>query len=269
VIRPAAPAGPQGAHGTWADAAGTPVEVPEPPSAGSCYGPIGDFQGAEYERNAFALGTPQEVAFLCDVLDLRPGVRVVDVGSATGRHSRALAAHGVEAVGIDLSHGLVSAGAAAAAADGVTARFVQADARCLPLPGGCADVVLCLCQGGFGITPWSDQVILGELARVLRRGGRLVLTAFSLAFAARHLAPGDAIDLSRGLVHTRAEVRGRDAERRTFDLWTACYTPSELGLLCGGVGLRIDRISGAQPGAYGVAPLTLSDPEILVLATKH
>jgi SAM-dependent methyltransferase len=248
----------------WTDRDGRPVEVPEPPAAGSYYTEIGDFQGVAYERNAFALGTEQEVALLWDALDLRPSEALVDVGCGTGRHSRALAGRGVRAIGVDISPGLL----AAAAAHGTAAAFVRADARAMPLPDACADVVICLCQGGFGITPGGDADVLTEIARVLRPGGRLALTAFSLAFATRWLAPEDAIDLDRGLIHTPAEVRGADGEARHYDLWTSCYTVAELRHLLAAAGFVDVRLSGAEPGAYRLDPPRLTDPELLALARR-
>jgi 2-polyprenyl-3-methyl-5-hydroxy-6-metoxy-1,4-benzoquinol methylase len=108
---------------TWTDRDGRPLDAPEPAPA-SFYGPVGDFQGAAYERNAFALGTEQEVTFLTEALDLAPGMRVVDVGCGTGRHARALAAYGCAVTGIDLSYGLLAVAQAA-----LPGCWVQADAR--------------------------------------------------------------------------------------------------------------------------------------------
>lgn len=246
----------------WSAADGTPVDAPEPPAAGSFYGPIGDWQGAAYERNSFTKGTAQEVAFLFDALQLEPGRTLVDVGCGTGRHARAFAARGVRAVGIDLSAGLL-----AAAADGVGA-WIQADARCLPLHDGVADAVMSVCQGGFGITPGGDAQVFAEMVRVLRPGGRLALTAFSLPFAARWLAPGDAFDVQRGLHHVAAEVRNADGESRSFDLWTQCYSAEHLRRLAAAAGLAVDGIYGVQPGAYRRAWPTLGHPELLLLTTK-
>lgn len=247
----------------WTDRDGRPVEVPEPPPEGSHYGPIGDFQGVEYDRNAFALGTEQEVGFLVEALQLEPGMRVIDVGCGTGRHTAALTGLGMEVVGVDLSHGLLRAAMAREAG-----RFLQADARAVPLPDACADAVLCLCQGGFGITLGGDEQVLAELARLLAPGGRLAVTAFSLAFAVRHLAPEDALDLSRGLVHSPAEVRGPDGARQVFDLWTACYSPAHLETLARGLALRPEALSGVEPGAYGLDPPRLDHPELLLIAIK-
>jgi SAM-dependent methyltransferase len=246
----------------WTDREGRIRTVAEP--LADFYRPIGDFQGAAYARNAFALGTAQEVGFLVPALGIGVGTCVVDVGCGTGRHLRALAEHGADVIGIDLSHRLLTV-----AQDALPGAWAQGDARRLPLPSGCADVVLSLCQGGFGIAPSGDQAVLDELARILRPGGRLALTAFSAWFAARFLAPDDAVDAGRSLLHSRGEVRGQDDERRSYDLWTTCYTAPHLALLVECCGLKLESISGIEPGKYGVTAPTLAHPELLVRARKE
>lgn len=255
-------AGPAG----WTDREGIPLTAPEPPDGGAHHRMVGDYQGAAYERNAFAFGTAQEVAWLRERLPLGSTARLIDVGCGTGRHARELANEGAEVVGVDVSAELLRAGRAAGAQRPVS--WVQSDARALPLPSGCADAVLSLCQGAFGTLPGGDAVVLAEMARVLRPGGRLVLTAFSLAFAARYLAPDDALDLSRGLVHSHAEVRNGDGHRQQFDLWTTCYSPAHLADLLAAHGLRVDAITGCEPGAYRDEPPRITDPELLVQATR-
>lgn len=247
----------------WCDFEGRPVQAPEPPEQGSFYGPIGDWQGEEYERNAFTAGTAQEAAFLREELSLDNGALVVDVGCGTGRHVRALAGDGVRVVGVDLSGGLLRAAAQRRPGD-----WVQADARHLPLRAGCADIVWSLCQGGFGITAGGDVRVLREMVRVLRPGGRLALTAFSLVFAARWLVTGDAIDVERELLHSAADVRGRDGQQRRFDLWTQCYSAGHLRLLAEQMGLAVDALHGVEPGAYRRTAPALNHPELLLLATK-
>ena len=247
----------------WSGPDGTPVAAPEPPPQGSFYRPIGDWQGAAYERNSFTRGTVAEVAFLAEALQLEPGTVLVDVGCGTGRHSRAFREQGVRAVGVDLSHGLL-----AAAAERVPGDWIQADARRLPLPDGSAAAVMSVCQGGFGITPGGDEEVFGEMVRVLRPGGRLALTAFSLAFATRWLVDGDAFDVERGLLHTAADVRGADGESRRFDLWTQCYSAGHLRLLARSAGLAVEGLYGVEPGDYARRPPALDHPELLLLAAK-
>ena len=247
----------------WSDHRGDPTTAPEPPPEGSFYGPIGDWQGAEYERNAFTTGTAQETAFLRAELALDTASVAVDVGCGTGRHARALAADGIRVVGVDLSAGLLEAAAQRRPGD-----WVQADARQIPLRDGCADVVWSLCQGGFGITPGGDNRVLREMVRILRPGGRLALTAFSLVFAARWLVEGDAFDVSRGLLYSAADVRGPDGQSRRFDLWTQCYSAGHLRCVAQQIGLTVDAIYGVEPGDYGHAVPSLRHPELLLLATK-
>lgn len=248
----------------WSDRDGRPVDVPPPPPSGSYYADVGDFQGAGYDRNAFTCGTAQEVGFLVDALDLDAGIRVLDVGCGTGRHARMLVARGVPVVGVDVSGGLLRA----AHAHGSGAAFVQADARALPLATGSMDAALSLCQGGFGITPGGDARILAEVHRVLRPGGCLALTGFSLAYAMRWMVEGEAFHVKQSLHYQNAQVRGPDAEERRFDLWTTTYSAPHLRALVEAAGFRVDLLAGCEPGAYGRDSPTLADPELLVLARR-
>jgi len=66
--------------------------------------------GAAYLRYSFTKGTVQEVDFLVDVLGLKPGDRVLDVGCGPGRHVHELAGRGIEAHGVDISQRFVEVG---------------------------------------------------------------------------------------------------------------------------------------------------------------
>lgn len=255
------------AHG-WADRDGRlrADAAPEPPVDGAFYEPIGDFQGRHYERNAFAMGTAQEAAALWDLLGLHPDEVVVDIGCATARHLRALAPRGIRGIGVDISGGLLAAARRLDGGDAVA--LVRADARATGLPDACADAVTCVCQGGFGTTPGADVAVLDEIARLVRPGGRVAVTAFNLGFAVRNLGPDDGFDLARGLLHTVGEVRGADAAVRTFDLWTTCLSPAHLVDLVRARGLVVDGLWGIEPGRYGARPVTVADPEVLVVAHR-
>jgi SAM-dependent methyltransferase len=261
---------------SWRDHADRPVEVPEVPGpdAQAFYVPIGQFQGAEYRRNAFAAGTAEEVAALSSITGLSAGDRLLDVGCGDARHLRALAGQGVLGTGVDVSPALIDAGRAAAADAGVEVELLVGDARELDVldgrPGG-FDVVWSLCQGALGTSPATDPQVVAGLARAARPGGLVVVTLFHALFAARHLAPGDAFDPVELVHHQTSEVRGPDHARRDFDLWTASYTVRDARRLLADAGLVPEGVRGVEPGAYGRradGEVGLDDPELLLVARR-
>src|SRR5947209_6236481 len=121
---------------------------------------LAEFVGPAYLRYSFTKGTEQETDVLVEVLGLRPGERVVDVGCGPGRHVAALAERGLDVVGVDIAARFVSLGAAAVPA----ASFVRADARRLPFAPASTDAAVSLCQGGFGLLGGEDAAVLDEIA---------------------------------------------------------------------------------------------------------
>jgi len=240
-----------------------------PVPTGPWFNEIAKFLGPAYLRNAFTKGTEQEVEFLVDALGLDEGERVLDVGCGPGRHALALARRSMKVVGVDLSEDFIALAREAAAAEGVPARFDVLDVRDLAYAGE-FDAALCLCQGGFGLLGGRDETAVFErIAAALRPAGRLALTAFSAAFAARFLEDGETFDPATGVLHERATVRNEHGVEEVFDAWTTCFTARELELLAGGANLDVDGVYGVTPGRYGTAPPTLDHPELLLLARRR
>jgi SAM-dependent methyltransferase len=261
---------------SWRSHADEAVARPDAPGpdAPAFYIPMMAFQGADYDRNAFVMGTGSEVAALVGRLGLATGTSILDVGCGTGRHLRALARdHGCTGVGVDVSRDLIEV-ASGFGIDSVT--FEAGDARTLSsvpavaavVEEGGFDVVWTLCQGGFGTSPLADGAVLAGLAAACRPGGTVVVTAFHALFAARHLVDGDAYDVVRGVHHQRTEVRGPDHTRQDFDLWTTAYTVGEIVRACEDAGLVVGEVVGCEPGRYDSTTVGLNDPELLVVARK-
>lgn len=220
--------------------------------------------GEAYLRYSFTRGTEQEVGFLIEALDLAPGMRVLDVGCGPGRHSRALAARGIEVVGVDISPRFIEIAGEGAPAG---ATFVVGDARTLPFSDG-FDVVISLCQGGFGLVGGDDATVLDGMARALRPEGRLALTAFSAYFCVRFLDESDTFDAATGVNLEHTTLKDGAGREMPFDLETTCFTPRELRLLCAGAGLEVEHLWSTSPGAYARNPPDLDHPELLVLARR-
>ncbi len=247
-------------------------QAPAPPHGGHWFNPLAAFVGPAYLRNAFAKGTVQEVDFLVDALELRPGMRVLDAGCGPGRHALELARRGIAVVGIDTSPDFLAL--ARAAAGDLPVEFRELDVRELEYAEE-FDAVICLCQGGFGLLGGDDAEldVVARLADALRRGGRLALSAFSSYFVVRHLEPDESFDADIGVNHENAAVRDAAGRERTFDLWTTCYTPRELRLVAARAGLTIDGVFGdgvfgVQPGRYARERPSIDVPEHLLLARR-
>jgi len=120
--------------------------------------------------------------FDAHVPDVR-GLRVLDAGCGHGYYFMGLALQGAQVVGIDLSPTDVRKGARLARrlglsnrADGVSgapARYLAGSLTQLPFADGAFDVVVC--NSVLEHIP-QDGRALAEMSRVLRPGGRLVLT---------------------------------------------------------------------------------------------
>jgi SAM-dependent methyltransferase len=182
------------------------------------------------------------------------------------------ARRGYEVVGVDISERFVELGNDAAASEKLSATFFREDARSLTFSGE-FDAVISLCQGGFGLVGRNadgaaDDEVLGGMARALRLGGRLVLSAFSAYFQLQHLESGDSFDAATA---TPSESRTSVCSWFTpvaADLWTTCFTPRELRLLVERIGLTVEHLWSVTPGDYGRHDLTINRPEFLLLAGR-
>src|SRR3954452_15404881 len=190
---------------------------------------VADHLGSAYLRYSFTKGTDQEVDFLVSCLGLAPGDRILDVGCGPGRHAHALGRRGFEVVGVDISERFVDLARAAAPA-GAAVTFDRADARALRFDSE-FDAVVSLCQGAFGLCggPGNDgagtrldpdRAVLDGMARALKPGARLALSAFSAYFQVRFLGESDAFDAERGVNHEHTAVRDEDGREIPADLWT-------------------------------------------------
>ena len=245
---------------------------------------LADHLGSAYLRYSFTKGTVAECDHLVDVLSLDAGMRVLDVGCGPGRHAHELARRGVEVHGIDISQTFVDL-ATTGAPEGAT--FERRDARDLIDADdlhGAFDAVICLCQGAFGLMTASDgprdaersgvdgnAVVFSGLAACIKTGGRLALSAFSSYFVVQAQANGEYpsdFDADSGVNHERTEIRNPDGVAAEVDLWTACYTPRELRLLCALYGLEAESISSVEPGEYGSDLPHVNSPEFLLVARR-
>ncbi len=235
---------------------------------------LADHLGGAYLRYSFTKGTEQEVTFLVEALGLEPGMRVLDVGCGPGRHAHALGRRGISVHGVDISERFVEL-ARIDAPEGVT--FERLDARDLDLDRE-FDAAISLCQGAFGLADGGDATsvplepdaaVLDGMARAVRSGGRLALSAFSAYFQVRWLDPErGSFDAERGVNHERTVIKDEEGNDAEVDLWTTCFTPRELRLLVERAGLRTESLWSVRPGEYAVRAPDIDHEEFLVIACR-
>jgi SAM-dependent methyltransferase len=244
----------------------TQVIDPKPHPGSPYFEPIGDTLGRAYLRYNFTKGSEQEVAFLLELIGSGDGKRLLDVGCGPGRLAVPLAKAGWSVTGIDISQGFLDIAAEEARAAGVGMSLFQVDARQMPFDDE-FDVVISICQGGFGLMGKDDDFILKRMAESARPGGLIIVSAFSAYFAAREQRDAY-LDADAGVVHEIMKVKDPAGSDHSFDVWTSVYTPRELRLLALGVGLVPEHIWSVSPGAYSRRKPDVEHYEFLLVARK-
>ena len=67
----------------------------------------------------------------------------------------------------------------------------------------------------------------------------------------------------------RTVLRDLEGAEIQTDLWTTCFTPRELRLLCDRTGLDVVGIRSVRPGDYADRLPDLEHPEFLVLGRRR
>src|SRR5690606_29499855 len=146
------------------------------------------------------------------------------------------------------------------------ATFVRADARSLTFDAE-FDAAVSLCQGAFGLVgPGADEQVLAGIARALRPGGVVAVSAFSSYFSVRYQATaegGATFDAATATASEVTEVRDEAGVGKAVDLHTTCYTPRELHLLAERAGLEPVAVWSVEPGAYRRDPPPVASPAFL------
>lgn len=131
---------------------------------------------AAYAASPVHAGGP-DLAALVAAAEPTGRERALDVGSGPGHTALALAPHVAAVTALDLSQEMLDQGAALAAERGLSnVQFLRGDAERLDLPDAAFDIVTSRYSAHHYPRP---AAVLREIARVLRPGGRLLLTSLA------------------------------------------------------------------------------------------
>jgi len=155
------------------------------------------------------------IAEIVDLLDLRPGDGLLDLACGRGGHGLEVASRtGAQLVGVDFSPEAVRQAALLADLRGITATYSVGDLASTGLPDGSVDSVLVVDSIQFAHEP--DRAY-AEIRRVLREGGRAVLTGWEASVRGDGRVPARLrdLDVERGL----QDAGFADVEVRERPLW--------------------------------------------------
>jgi SAM-dependent methyltransferase len=204
--------------------------------------PVAAFDGFALEYDRLYEGDTQAGEWLrgrlqavLDFLGEGPGT-ILDIGTGSGRLVLALEERGWTAWGIDGSPAMVEL--ARARVPEAAERLLEARAEQLPFEDGTFDAV-----ASMGVISWAHDrpAIVTEIARVLRPGGRAVLTVGNTRSPFRAWRHGVVHPVSRAV--KRVVPAGRPAPPRQ----TRLPRPKELVELLDRAGLSLERMEYACP----------------------
>lgn len=172
---------------------------------------LGDYDAMVRQERLDGIGEQ-----LVERLAVTRGERVLDVACGTGNASIPAARTGASVTGLDLTPELLDAARRNADRSGVEVTWTRGDAEELPFDDDEFDVVLS--TFGCMFAP-RHEVVAGELARVLRPGGRIGLCSWTpdgvfgafFRIVAAHLPPDPSF------VDPPVQWGDEDAVRRLFE----------------------------------------------------
>ncbi len=147
-------------------------------------------------------------------LELRRGLRVLDVACGTGNLAVVAARAGCVTSGIDIASNLIAQARERAAFEEMSIYFQEADAEALPFANGEFDLAVSMFGAMFAPCP---EIVVAELHRVTKIGGRIALANWTpegfigrmFQIFKKHLPPPPAGVPSPMLWGDEATVRAR------------------------------------------------------------
>jgi SAM-dependent methyltransferase len=183
--------------------------------------------------------TANELEFIWQALQLRPGESVLDLGCGHGRIANRLAQRGANVTGIDVVPLFLDRARSDAAKLSVAVDYRQGTICELSELGPFDAVIVWFFSFGYG-TDEDNFATLQAISRVLRPGGRLLFDQYNIAALARAgdrytvLELGDDLLLQRPICDLEAGRWGaerivvRNGQTRRARFMCRCYSPTEL-----------------------------------------
>jgi len=154
--------------------------------------------------------TSKEVDFICDVLDLHHGAKVLDLFCGTGRHSLELARRGYLVTGIELNPGYLELGKQSSKGFANPPKFIQGDVRYVDFGEG-YDAVIVMFQSFGYFSDSEDKSVLSKIFDSLVPKGRFLIEILNRDWILKNF-----IKISETIIEGIQVI-----EKREFDVLTS------------------------------------------------
>lgn len=219
-------------------------------------------------------GCDAETDLIWQLLELEPGLEVLDLACGYGRIANRLAERGCKVTGLDAAPLFLDRARRDASARGVTVTYVEGDMRQLPWSQRFDRVINWFTSFGYFDDAGNRQV-LAETARALVPGGRLLLEVINRDWLIRGFQPASVMEsdgdllvdqhrldpLTGRIVTDRTILRGGRIRRIPYSVRMLTFTELRDWLVAAGF---------TDVGGYGEdsGPLTSESTRMLTVATR-
>ncbi len=235
-----------------------------------------DAHAPHYDQNAFVANTKVEVQFLREVMGLKPGMKLLDAGCGTGRHSVELARAGLRVTGVDISGAMLEIAKSKVDSDLLEIDWIEADLTKWSNPSA-YDAGICICEGGLGLASRGEEpvqhdlCILKNIAASLRPGAPLIITAMNGLSILRRMTDED---VERGSFNPATMMLFYADEwvlpegTKEMYLNERPFIPSEYIAMLHHAGFRVRNVWGGTAGDWGERPVKLDEIEVMYVCEK-
>lgn len=227
-----------------------------------------------YEDRLSPEQSDQDVDLIWRLLELEPGMEVLDLACGHGRISNRLAERGARVTGLDATASFLDLARRDAAELGVDVEYVEGDMRSLPWSERFDRIVNWFTAYGY-FEDEENRRVLAKAHRALAPGGRLLIENNGLPWVLRNFRPEIVVEREGGFAIDRTEFDPtsgrfqtertiiRDGRVRTTSFFVRAFIFAELRdwLLSAG----FDQVDG-----YGETgePLTVENRRMITVARR-
>lgn len=162
--------------------------------------------------------TEREIELIWRLLELQPGMAVLDLACGHGRIANGLARRGCQVTGLDITPAFLEQARQEAATFGVQVDYLQGDMRALPWTERFDRIINWFTAYGY-FSDADNRLVLAEAQRALKLGGRLLLELNNREYVLRHYQHATIVEREGNYMLDRVHydmLTGRNHVERTI-----------------------------------------------------